>query len=36
LSAVYDLPALGNDGVLRAVTQNWHLSTIFQIQSGFH
>lgn len=35
LSAVYDLPALGNDGVLRAVTQNWHLSTIFQIQSGF-
>jgi hypothetical protein len=35
LSAVYDLPALGFSRALRAVTGGWHLSAIFQAQSGF-
>jgi Carboxypeptidase regulatory-like domain len=35
LSAVFDLPALNRFSALRAVTQNWRLSTVFQIQSGF-
>jgi hypothetical protein len=35
LSAVYDIPALGDAGFVHAVTQNWHLSTIYQAQSGF-
>jgi hypothetical protein len=35
LSAVYDLPALKLSRLMRAVTENWHLSTIFQAQSGF-
>ena len=35
LSAVYDLPALKLSRLARAVTENWHLSTIFQAQSGF-
>jgi hypothetical protein len=35
LSAVYDLPALSFSGAARAVTGGWHLSAIFQAQSGF-
>jgi hypothetical protein len=35
LSAVYDIPSLNRYGALRVVTQNWRLSTVFQIQSGF-
>jgi hypothetical protein len=35
LSAVYDLPGLGRHGVLGGVTRNWHLSTVYQIQSGY-
>ena len=35
LGAVYDLPGLGRQGILGGVTRNWHLSTIYQIQSGY-
>lgn len=35
LSAVYNIPSLGKSGFLRAVTKDWRLSTIFQVQSGF-
>ncbi|HEU4386801.1 MAG TPA: carboxypeptidase regulatory-like domain-containing protein [Blastocatellia bacterium] len=35
LSAVYDIPALGLTRVVRKVTQNWHLSAVFQAQTGF-
>lgn len=35
LSAVYDIPALKLSRALRAITENWHLSTVFQVQSGF-
>jgi hypothetical protein len=42
LSAVYDIPALnlsatpsGFSRALHAVTQNWHLSTLYQVQTGF-
>jgi len=35
LSAVYDIPGLGGGGFMRAVTENWHFSTIYQAQSGF-
>jgi hypothetical protein len=35
LSAVYDLPKLDFSGAVRAVTEGWHLSAIFQAQSGF-
>ena len=35
LSAVYDIPGLKFNRALRAVTENWHLSTVFQAQSGF-
>jgi len=35
LSAVYDLPALKYGSLLQAITKNWHLSTVFQAQSGF-
>src|SRR5205085_509748 len=35
LSAVYDLPALGGKGLLSALTRDWHLSAVFQAQSGF-
>jgi hypothetical protein len=34
LSSVYDIPAFRNPGWLRLVTQDWHLSTIYQVQSG--
>jgi hypothetical protein len=35
LSAVYNIPSWGKSGFLRAVTKDWRLSTIFQVQSGF-
>ncbi len=35
LSAVYDLPALNFSRALRVATQGWHLSAIFQAQTGF-
>lgn len=35
LSAVYDIPALSETGFVHSVTENWHLSTIYQAQSGF-
>jgi len=34
LSSVYDIPAFRRTEWLRLVTQNWHLSTIYQAQSG--
>jgi Carboxypeptidase regulatory-like domain len=34
-SVVYDLPSLMQAGLLHAITQNWHLSTVYQAQSGF-
>jgi hypothetical protein len=35
LSAVYDVPGMGREGLLGKVTRNWKLSTLYQIQSGF-
>jgi hypothetical protein len=35
LSAVYDIPALEVWRVVRAITADWHLSAVYQIQSGF-
>jgi hypothetical protein len=35
LSAVYDIPALNLSRAVRAVTENWHLSAVYQAQSGF-
>ncbi len=34
LSSVWDIPAYKRTDWIRIVTQNWHLSTIYQIQSG--
>jgi hypothetical protein len=34
LSAVYDLPSL-KMGVLHPITRNWHLSSVYQVQTGF-
>ncbi|GAC1683781.1 MAG: hypothetical protein PVS2B2_22900 [Candidatus Acidiferrum sp.] len=34
LSTVYDLPAFRRQQVLRLITQDWHLSAIYQVQSG--
>ena len=35
LSAVYNLPAWGKEGLARTVTNGWRLSAIYQVQSGF-
>lgn len=35
LSLVYDLPAAFSDGWVHNITRDWHLSTIYQVQSGF-
>jgi len=35
LSAVYELPGLGKSGRVSALTRDWHLSALFQAQSGF-
>jgi hypothetical protein len=34
LSSVYDIPAFRRQEGVRLVTQDWHLSTIYQVQSG--
>jgi len=34
LSSVYDIPAYRRTEWLRLMSQNWHFSTIYQIQSG--
>jgi Carboxypeptidase regulatory-like domain len=34
LSSVYDVPTFGRADWARMVTQNWHFSTIYQVQSG--
>jgi hypothetical protein len=34
LSSVYDIPAFRRQVVVRLLTQDWHLSTIYQVQSG--
>jgi hypothetical protein len=35
VSTVYNLPTLGKAGFAHAVTKDWRLSAIFQIQSGY-
>jgi len=35
LSTVYNLPALRKSGFARALTKDWRLSAIFQVQSGY-
>jgi hypothetical protein len=35
LSAVYDVPSLSRWSATRALTKDWHLSTVYQAQSGF-
>jgi hypothetical protein len=35
LSAVYDLPAMRWFGLANVLTRGWHLSTLFQAQSGY-
>ena len=35
MSLVYDLPAATAEGFVNLFTRNWHLSTIYQVQSGF-
>ena len=35
VSAIYDLPALEQSSLLRTITKDWHVSTVYQIQSGF-
>lgn len=35
VSAVYDLPAWDRSGVVRAISKDWHLSTVYQVQTGF-
>jgi hypothetical protein len=34
LSSVYDIPAFRRQEVVRLITEDWHLSTIYQVQSG--
>jgi hypothetical protein len=34
LSSVYDIPAYAHSGWTRALTQNWHLTTVYQAESG--
>jgi hypothetical protein len=35
MSLVYDIPAATAEGLANLFTRNWHLSTIYQVQSGF-
>jgi hypothetical protein len=35
VSTIYDIPALEVSRVVRAATTNWHVSAVYQIQSGF-
>src|SRR5580704_17868281 len=34
LSSVYDIPAFKHNDLTRLLTQNWHFSTILQLESG--
>src|ERR1041384_1742303 len=35
MSTVYNLPSLGKSGFAHALTKDWRLSAIFQVQSGY-
>ncbi len=35
VSAVYDIPTLIRGSLARALTRNWRISTLYQVQSGF-
>ena len=35
ISTVYNLPTLGKSGFAHAITKDWRISAIFQVQSGF-
>src|SRR5882724_363209 len=35
MSLVYDIPAATAEGLANLFTRDWHLSTIYQVQSGF-
>jgi hypothetical protein len=35
VSAVYNIPFWDRSGVIRAVSKDWHLSTVYQVQTGF-
>jgi hypothetical protein len=35
MSLVYDIPAATAEGLVNMFTRNWHLSTIYLVQSGF-
>jgi len=35
VSAVYDIPRVAKGGVLGALTRDWRLSALYQVQSGF-
>ena len=35
LSAVYDLPTLRGSSWMRSLTKDWHVSSVYQVQSGF-
>jgi hypothetical protein len=35
VSAVLDVPAWSHSGFARAVSKDWHLSTVYQVQTGF-
>jgi hypothetical protein len=35
VSAIYDVPALYVSRLVHAITANWHVSAVYQIQSGF-
>ncbi len=34
-SLVYDIPSMTGERLLHAISRNWNLSTVYQIQSGF-
>jgi hypothetical protein len=34
-SAVYGVPAWDRDGLIRAISKDWRLSTVYQAQTGF-
>jgi hypothetical protein len=34
-SVVYDIPAWDRSGFARAISKDWHVSTVYQIQTGF-
>jgi len=35
VSAVFDIPAWDRSGLVRAVSRDWHLSSVYQVQTGF-